>query len=94
MKKLLVAASILALCAPCAAYDLKNLSTADLLTIGRGLDKLPREDTDREHGDLYNRIQAQITAQEHHAAAIAAQALRDKITAEIRAKEAGEQKHE
>lgn len=94
MKKLLAGSIALCLCVPAVAYDLKNLSVADLLTIGRGLDKLPREDTDREHGDLYNRIQAQITAQEQQAATIAAQALRDKITAEIRAKESGEQKHE
>lgn len=90
MKKLLAGSIALCLCVPAVAYDLKNLSTADLLIIGRGLDKLPREDTDLEHGNLYNRIQAQITAQEHQAAAISAQALRDKIIAEIKAKEIGE----
>jgi hypothetical protein len=44
-------------------FDLHGLSQQDLLTIGAGLDKLPREATDDAHGGLYSRIQAQITAQ-------------------------------
>lgn len=60
-----VVASLLSSGKPAIAYDLKNLSASDLLTIGRGLDKLPREDTSTADGKgLYERVQAQITAQE------------------------------
>lgn len=47
-------------------YIINGLSGQDLLIIGAGLDKLPREDTDRNQ--LYQRIQAQITQQAQTAA--------------------------
>lgn len=72
---------------PAAAYDLKSLSMQDLHTIGRGLDKLPREDTDAS--GLYARLQSQITAQEEAEAKAGLDkslAERAKLTDEIRAK--------
>lgn len=46
-------------------YSFSGLSQEDVLTIGRGLDKLPREDTDRN--GLYARLQAQISQQNKQA---------------------------
>lgn len=64
MKKLLFVSLLVCASAPAYAYtyQLQGLSVEDVLTIGRGLDKLPREDTDKNQ--LYMRIQQQITAQE------------------------------
>jgi uncharacterized membrane protein YcjF (UPF0283 family) len=42
-------------------YSIQGLSTQEILIIGAGLDKLPREVTDQNN--LYQRIQAQITQQ-------------------------------
>jgi len=42
-------------------YNWTGLSADDIQIIGRGLDKLPREDTDRNN--LYQRLQSQITTQ-------------------------------
>jgi hypothetical protein len=83
---------ILALSIECAAdgYRFDNLSVEDVLKIGRGLGKLPREDTDQEHGNLWGRIQNQINAQEEvarKAQADAAKAVLDKAIAEAVAKE-------
>lgn len=52
----------LLMAAPAQAYDLRNLSADDVRTINRGVDKLPREETDAN--GLYRRIQEQLTAQE------------------------------
>jgi len=56
-------------------YSFSELSTEDVLTIGRALDKLPREDTDRNQ--LYQRLQAQITAQDQARAKAAADVQKD-----------------
>lgn len=64
MKYLALAAALLlsgAAAAQQTTFRFENLSTEDILTIGRGLDKLPREETDRN--GLYSRLQQQITAQ-------------------------------
>lgn len=47
-------------------YSITGLSTQDMLVIGAGLDKLPREATDQNN--LYRRIQAQIDQQNQIAA--------------------------
>lgn len=83
---------ILALAIQCLAdgYRFDNLSVDDVLKIGRGLGKLPREDTDEDHGNLWGRIQNQINAQEQvarQAQADAAKAALDKAIAEAVAKE-------
>jgi hypothetical protein len=65
---------------PANAYELKNLSTADILTIGRGLDKLPREDTDKD--SLYMRLQQQISEQNAEAAKASEDAMRKKFEGE------------
>lgn len=74
-------------------YNFTGLSTDDVLTIGRALDKLPREDTDR--GQLYQRIQAQITQQANamaKAKADADKAALDKAIAEAIEKTKTEEK--
>lgn len=48
------------------SYSFTGLSTEDVLTIGQGLDKLPREETDKN--SLYQRLQLQITKQNQDAA--------------------------
>ena len=68
-------------------YRFEGLSSADVLTIGRGLDKLPREDTDRDN--LYGRLQSQITAQDNAARkskADAEKAAIDKAVSDAKAK--------
>ena len=57
-------------------FSITGLSTQEILTIGAGLDKLPREVTDQNN--LYQRIQAQITQQNQAAAKAKADA--DKAT--------------
>jgi hypothetical protein len=42
-------------------FNWNGLSADDVQVIGRALDKLPREETDRNN--LYQRLQAQITQQ-------------------------------
>jgi hypothetical protein len=42
-------------------YTFSGLTADDVLVIGKGLDKLSREETDK--ASLYQRLQAQITAQ-------------------------------
>jgi hypothetical protein len=72
-----------------------GLSVDDVLTIGRGLDKLPREDTDRNR--LYDRMQAQITAQINAAAKARADAEKiaiDKAVADALEKAKAEPKQE
>lgn len=88
MKSAFSALAILALgCSTCAAYDLKGLSAQDILTIGAGLDELPRKVGD-ENG-LYNRIQHQLSEQDaaDKAERVKADAdARAKVEAEIRKK--------
>jgi hypothetical protein len=85
MKLLVAGVAILASATVVYAQTItiSGLSVDDVLTIGRGLDKLPREDTDRNR--LYDRMQAQITAQINAAAkarADAEKAAIDKAVAE------------
>ena len=70
---------------PAWAYDLKNLSSSDVLVIGRGLDRLPRADTDAN--GLYKRLNDQINEQNAAAAKAAEDAMRAKIGAEKRPSE-------
>ena len=87
MKSILLASTLLFVAIPASAYDLKNLSSQDILTIGRALDKLPREETDAN--GLYRRIQNQLSEQDQ-AAAKATKANEDaqraKIEDEVRKK--------
>jgi hypothetical protein len=88
-----VLASVLGVYAQTIAIT--GLSVDDVLTIGRGLDKLPREDTDRNR--LYDRMQAQITAQINAAAKAKADAERaaiDKAVADAVEKAKAEPKQE
>lgn len=82
--RLLIAAIALLSAAPALAYDIKNLSQQDVLTIGKALDAMP-------HGEvaaLYSRIQQQLTAEDQVAAADARakveKDIRDKIAAETK----------
>jgi hypothetical protein len=82
--RLFIVIMALLVAAPAWAYDLKNLSQDDVLTIGAALDAMP-------HGrvaGLYLRIQSQLTAEDQASTAAArAQAekeIRDKITAEMK----------
>lgn len=68
------------LAVPAHAYDLKNLSKQDLLTLGAGLDELPRKMGDAN--GLWGRLQQQIIEQDAKAAADAEAAIRQKIEAE------------
>jgi hypothetical protein len=92
MNKLLLSAIIMAfgLCdAHSQTFTFGGLTTEDVLMIGRGLDKLPREETDRNN--LYQRLQQQINAQNQAAIkanADAQKAAIDKAIAEAKAKEA------
>jgi hypothetical protein len=61
MTSILVGAVLPSVAQTAATYNFTGLSSDDILTIGRGLDKLPREDTDRNN--LWGRLQQQITAQ-------------------------------
>lgn len=62
---MIFAAFFMWFCWPSHAYDLKNLSGQDLLVIGKGLQELPRKETSTDDGKgLWERVQAQITAQE------------------------------
>jgi hypothetical protein len=67
------------------AFDLKDLSRSDLETIGAGLGKLPRETTDEQHGNLWVRLQTQIT-QQVDAEVKANKAAFDKAVADAAAK--------
>lgn len=84
MKKLLLMPLLLwGHSAVAQTYAITGLSTQDLLVIGAGLDKLPREDGDRN--GLYARIQAQITQQATAMAKVRADAEKaalDKAVAE------------
>ena len=67
-------------------FTLNGLSSEDVLVIGAGLDKLPRETTDRNN--LYQRLQAQITQQNQAAAKAQADAQKaaiDKAIADAKA---------
>ena len=64
-------------------YSFTGLSTDDLLTIGRGLDKLPREETDRNN--LYARLQAQITKQNQDWAKAQAEAKKKELDDAVKA---------
>ena len=46
----------------CNAYTLSNLTPQDILVIGKGLDELPRKETDANN--LYGRIQQQLIEQD------------------------------
>ena len=46
---------------------LYGLTRDQVLSIGDGMDKLPREETDELHGNIYHRMQAQITSQDQAA---------------------------
>lgn len=76
MKSIILASTLLFVAVSASAYDLKNLSSQDILTIGRALDKLPREETDAN--GLYQRIQQAVTAQEKAAQDAAAQVVAKK----------------
>ena len=54
MKHWLIVAIVVGSASHAAGYELKDLSSQDMLTIGAGLDKLPREATDANQ--LYARI--------------------------------------
>jgi hypothetical protein len=78
MKHWLIVAIVVGSASHAAGYELKDLSSQDMLTIGAGLDKLPREATDANQ--LYARIQRQLFDQD----AARAAADRAKLEAEIR----------
>lgn len=84
MKFAAAAAVTLALASGSSAYELKDLSARDLLTLGAGLDELPRRVGDADN--LWGRLQKQIADQDlaHAAAAEAAEEarIRKKIEAE------------
>lgn len=82
MKTLTIIAALLA--SPALAYELKNLSPQDIMTIGHGLDKLPREETDANR--LYARIQQQLRDQDAQAAKDAADKRQAEIDAAVKAK--------
>jgi hypothetical protein len=80
-------ASIVAQEGAAQSFSINGLSTQDIQVIGAGLDKLPREETDRN--GLYQRIQSQITTQVQanaKAEADARKAQIDKAVAEAKAK--------
>ena len=64
-------------------YSFTGLSTDDLLTIGHGLDKLPREETDKNN--LYARLQAQITKQNQDWAKAQAEAKKKELDDAVKA---------
>ncbi len=81
----MIAFVMLTAAAPASAYDLKSLSAEDILTIGAGLDKLPREASATKPGGppgLFDRIQHQIDDQNHAAQAAAEAAMRARIASE------------
>jgi hypothetical protein len=81
MRTAILLASLL-LVRPAAAYDIKNLSVLDIKLIGEALDNMP-------HGrvaDLYNRIQAQLTAEDAANAAAARAAIEKEVRAKLDAK--------
>lgn len=76
------------------SYNLSGLSWADMLLVGKGLGKLPRDETDEEHGGLWSRIQQQLFAQgaaADKARADAQKAVVDKAVDEAVAKARTEQ---
>ena len=84
MKIFLIGALALGVISGARAYDLKNLSQQDILTLGAGLDELPRKRGDADN--LIGRLQQQISEQDAKAAADARAAqeaaMRKKIEAE------------
>lgn len=69
--------ALLLMSAPAYAYDLKNLTAQDIMTIGQGLDELPRRATDANN--LYGRIQSQLREQDAAAAKAQEDAVKEKL---------------
>jgi hypothetical protein len=79
-------------CAMAQSYKFEGLSTEDVLTIGRALDKLPREETDKN--GLYGRLQQQITAQNKAREETNKAAFDEAVAKAAAAKSAPEDKHD
>jgi hypothetical protein len=86
MKSIIIASTLALLALPAFAYDLKNLTAQDILTIGKGLDKLPREETDAN--GLYARMQKQLSEQDQAAAKAANAKVEDEVRKKIEAEKA------